>query len=89
MLSQLKGWTEKLWSTLKNEAKPGFKVELMGHYGTGLIKEPNYTNIIAIGAGTGIVPCISLLKQHVKRMLMMEPEAFLVGLKEEESEHLR
>ena len=61
----------------------------MGPYGTGLIKEPKYTNIIAIGSGTGIVPCISLLKQHVKSMLMMDPEAFLISLKEEEAEHLR
>ena len=89
MLLQFKGWTEKLWSTLKNDAKPGFKIELMGPYGTGLIKEPKYTNIIAIGSGTGIVSCISLLKQHVKSMLMMDPDAFLISLKEEEAEHLR
>ena len=83
------GWTEKLWNQLKNGSRRGIKIELMGPYGTSLIREPVYTNVLSIGAGTGIVPCISLLKQHVKKMLMMEPEEFLASLKEEEAEQMR
>ena len=64
-------------------------MELMGPYGTPLVKEPKYTNIIAIGSGTGIVPCISILKQHVQSMLMMDSQAFLSSLEDEEREHLR
>lgn len=82
------GWTEKLWNTLKNNSRRGFTIDLMGPYGTGLVREPVYTNIIAVGVGTGIVPCISLLKQHVKTMLMMEPEAFLASIKEKEAENM-
>ena len=33
----------------------------------------------------GIVPCISLLKQHVRTMLMMDPENYLINT----SEHLK
>ena len=56
----------------------------MGPYGTSLVNAPFYTHILAIGAGTGIVPCISLLKEHVRKMLMMEPENYLVNTKEDE-----
>ena len=56
----------------------------MGPYGTPLVKAPIYTHILAIGAGTCIVPCISLLKEHVQKMLMMEPEHYLVNMKEDE-----
>ena len=30
----------------------------------------------------GIVPCISLLKQHVRTMLMMDPENYLIKVSE-------
>ena len=33
----------------------------------------------------GIVPCISLLKQHVRTMLMMDPENYLINT----SEHMK
>lgn len=33
----------------------------------------------------GIVPCISLLKQHVRTMLMMDPENYLINA----SEHMK
>ena len=33
----------------------------------------------------GIVPCISLLKQHVRTMLMMDPENYLIST----SEHMK
>ena len=31
----------------------------------------------------GIVPCISLLKQHVRSMLMMDPENYLINTSEQ------
>ena len=31
----------------------------------------------------GIVPCISLLKQHVRTMLMMDPENYLINTSEQ------
>ena len=76
-------WTDLLWSRLENSSK--MYVELLGPYGTGLVKDPSYTNIVAIGSGTGIVPCTSLLKEHVRKMVMLEPENYLI----ERSEHMK
>ena len=46
-------WTEKLFSKLKNDKRQKLDIDLLGPYGTALVKEESYTNIVAIGAGTG------------------------------------
>lgn len=49
-----KSWTEKLFLKLKNHDKrQKLYIDLLGPYGTALVKEESYTNIVAIGAGTG------------------------------------
>ena len=71
------GWTEKLWDKLKKNGGHRLTVELIGPYGTCLVNEPRYTNVVAIGSGTGIVPCTGLLKQHVRRMLLSKPKEYI------------
>ena len=71
------GWTEKLWDKLKKNEGHMLTVELIGPYGTCLVNEPRYTNVVAIGSGTGIVPCTGLLKQHVRRMLLSKPKEYI------------
>jgi hypothetical protein len=50
-----------------------FKATISCHYSS---------NIHLVSYITGIVPCTSLLKAHVRKMLMMEPEQYLAGLSE-------
>jgi len=50
----------------------------------------NYSsNIHLVSYITGIVPCTSLLKAHVRKMLMMEPEQYLAGLSENEKRSVK
>ena len=53
-------WTNKLW----RDAQDGFvsKMRINGPYGTGFNDIDDKTQIVAIGAGTGIVPMLSLAK---------------------------
>ena len=60
-------------------------IEVIGPYGTALVKEPIYTNVVVVGSGTGIVPCFGILKQHARRMRMVKPEEYLIGI----SEHVK
>lgn len=47
-------WSDVLWTKLKNQDKhQKIYIDLLGPYGTALVKEPSYTNIVAIGTGTG------------------------------------
>ena len=47
-------WTECLWTKLQNRDKhEKIIVSLLGPYGTALVKDSSYTNIFAIGTGTG------------------------------------
>ena len=51
-------WTEKLFSKLKNHDHcQKLYIDLLGPFGTALVKEESYTNIVAIGAGTGRSLC--------------------------------
>ena len=60
-------------------------IEVIGPYGAALVKEPIYTNVVVVGSGTGIVPCFGILKQHARRMRMVKPEEYLIGI----SEHVK
>ena len=78
-------WSNKLWQLLQKEtteANRRIEFEVMGPYGTALAKTSDYSHAIAIGAGTGIVPVLSLFKQHVRQLLRLEPESFLRNLEE-------
>ena len=89
-------------------------IDLLGPYGTALVKDSSYTNIVAIGTGTGkyytvnlpahdhcsshipisilyipgIVPCTSLLKQHVRKMVMMDPVHYFAEHSEQKKRNI-
>ena len=47
-------WTERLWTKLNSHNKrQSLNIELMGPYGTALILGKSYTNVVAVGSGTG------------------------------------
>jgi len=80
-----KSWTQKLWNRLQAaEDRENFTIEIMGPYGTGFIEKGAYTNVLAIGAGTGIVPIVSVLKEHIQQKLLLDPEMHLVAQQEHE-----
>jgi len=71
-------WTNKLWSVLEGDGNGGFSekqidLEVLGPCGTSLAKTEEFSHGLAIGTGTGIVPVLSLYKQHVRQLLRMDP----------------
>jgi len=84
-----RSWTIKLWDLLTDEeGKPVSDickyVEVMGPYGTSLAKTQEYSHILSLGSGTGIVPILSLFKQHVRKMLSLDPNTYLKELEQRE-----
>lgn len=65
------------------------KIDLMGPYGNALVKANAATHVVAIGVGTGIVPMMSLLREHVHRMLIKNPETFLQHIEHREELNMR
>jgi predicted ferric reductase len=63
-----KSWTRKLWRMLDRvDGSESINLEIdfdvMGPCGTSLGKTEDFSHALAIGAGTGIVPILSLFKQ--------------------------
>lgn len=83
-------WTRQLWDTLQddNELENTYQdalcFELMGPFGTSMAKTEEYSHALAIGAGTGIVPILSLLRQHVHVMTRLSPESYHENILERE-----
>lgn len=79
-----KSWSNKLWHLLQEDVNGERRIEfeIMGPYGTALGKTEDYSHAIALGTGTGIVPVLSLYKQHVRQLLRLEPVSFLRTLEE-------
>jgi hypothetical protein len=82
-------WTGMLWkllddNALKNTSHLQFEVELQGPYGSSLGKTEDYSHALAIGTGTGIVPILSLLKQHVSKLVRLDPVAFNKGVRDQQ-----
>ena len=84
-------WTRKLWDLLdkisSNSEKVGvedLKIEVMGPYGSSLSQGQSYSHILAIGAGTGIVPILSMYKERIHNLLRLDPNKFFVDLNESE-----
>ena len=74
-----KSWTGKIWDMLQDDRDSKFSsrqidVEIMGPIGTPLAKTEDYSHVLAIGTGTGIVPILSLFKQQVHQLLRLDPE---------------
>lgn len=79
-------WTDKLWNTLDGAEKTGLTFEVMGPYGTSLTNPDEFTHGLAIGAGTGIVPILSLYRQQIDVLSRLSPEAHLENIKQHEAE---
>jgi predicted ferric reductase len=84
-----RSWSMKLWSLLTDEngkldTNIRKFVEVMGPYGTSLAKTEEYSHILSLGTGTGIVPILSLFKQHVRKMLSLDPNVYLDELVQRE-----
>lgn len=74
----LKSWTAKLWNLIEEDSGSGFSsryidVEIMGPIGTELANTDRFSHILAIGSGSGIVPVMSMLKQQVNQLLLLDP----------------
>jgi predicted ferric reductase len=71
-----KSWTGKLWTLLHQvglEGGAGMLIDVQGPYGTGLANTKDFSHAVAFGSGTGIVPVLSLFKQHVRQLLLLDP----------------
>mmetsp|Transcript_2572 Transcript_2572/g.5364 ORF Transcript_2572/g.5364 Transcript_2572/m.5364 type:complete len:947 (-) Transcript_2572:219-3059(-) len=91
-----KTWTGKLWETLVASGrfetavdqpvkqKTDIPIEIMGPYGTCLAGNMNnkhpWSHGLFIGAGTGIVPVLSMLQQHVRQVIRLSPKMHLQNL---------
>jgi hypothetical protein len=70
-----KSWTNTLWNMAHANKAPA-KVTVMGPMGSGLGNAADYTHMIAIGSGTGIVPMISHFRTCVSQLLPLHPDKF-------------
>jgi NAD(P)H-flavin reductase len=83
-----KAWTKQIWDLFDDESSSGksdvqnLKIEVMGPYGTSLSENKNYSHILAIGGGTGIVPILSMYKDHMHNLLRLDPNKFFAELDE-------
>ncbi|KAL3913426.1 MAG: hypothetical protein SGARI_000664 [Bacillariaceae sp.] len=60
------------------------KVEVMGPYGTSLTGDQSFSHVLAVGAGTGVVPILSMYKEHMHSLLRLDPEKYFWELKASE-----
>ncbi|GKZ01556.1 hypothetical protein MPSEU_001106100 [Mayamaea pseudoterrestris] len=85
--SREESWTNKLWKHLEqqqllnanettNKLFPTtLHVDVMGPYGTPLAQTSALSHALVIGTGTGIVPILSMYKQHMRRHIRLNPKA--------------
>lgn len=78
-------WTDKLWNTLEGDGEGGFSkkqidIEVMGPCGTPLAKFEDFSHCLAVGTGSGIVPILSLYKQHVRQLFRLDPWSHFADL---------
>ncbi len=86
---EVKSWTKQLWDyfdeyNATEVGVEGLKIEVMGPYGTSLCQSKNVSHILAIGGGTGVVPILSLYKEHVHSLLRLEPNKFFADMNDSE-----
>uniref|UniRef100_A0A7S1YCJ9 FAD-binding FR-type domain-containing protein n=1 Tax=Grammatophora oceanica TaxID=210454 RepID=A0A7S1YCJ9_9STRA len=80
-------WTRKLWGMLdgdgdRENSNKTVWVEVMGPYGTPLANVQDFSHVVSIGSGTGVVPMLSMLKQHVRHILRLEPSEYFRDLRQ-------
>lgn len=80
-------WTKKLWELVEDD-NANLTFEVMGPYGTSLAKTEDYSHVLAIGTGTGIVPVLSMFKQHVRQMQRFDPLTYLMAKEEQDARNL-
>jgi len=85
-------WTDKLWHLLHEESEGTSNVEIdvMGPYGTSLAPTSgglkDYSHVVAIGTGSGIVPVLSLLKEHLFQLRRLDPKTYASQIKIQEQQ---
>ncbi len=52
------------------------RVEILGPYGVGLGDESKYSQALLVGTGTGFVPCLSLLQEHIGQCITINPNVY-------------
>jgi len=52
------------------------KVEVLGAYGVGIGDKLKYSRALFVGSGTGFVPCLSLLHEHVNKCVTIDPGTY-------------
>jgi hypothetical protein len=69
-------WTRRVWDAIISKSPDEhFAIEIMGPYGTACVHRAEFSHVIAVGSGTGIVPILSLFKEHVHQLLMLNPSS--------------
>jgi predicted ferric reductase len=77
-------WTQQLWDVANEYGEgtdpkhrpPPLKVEMYGALGSGLSDCRDFSSMIAVGSGTGIVPIISHFRNNIANLLRMDPTSF-------------
>mmetsp|Transcript_22356 Transcript_22356/g.34292 ORF Transcript_22356/g.34292 Transcript_22356/m.34292 type:complete len:610 (-) Transcript_22356:311-2140(-) len=84
-------WTEQLWQYCSDfvqdksqsrviahsfRLRSNLIVDVMGPYGSSYGHLKDYSHAIAIGSGTGIVPMISIFKQHARDLTRLNPSTY-------------
>ena len=72
-------WTNKFSDAVQGVALDSIQIEVLGPYGTPFSSETDEcSHVIAIGTGTGIVPMLSLFRQHVSSLLKLDTNKFII-----------
>mmetsp|Transcript_1945 Transcript_1945/g.3221 ORF Transcript_1945/g.3221 Transcript_1945/m.3221 type:complete len:586 (-) Transcript_1945:152-1909(-) len=83
-------WTKQLWYVLNCERGMdkcnayNLSLQIMGPYGTSLAGNQNYSHALAIGAGTGVVPILSMFKEHMHSLFALDPNKYFRELESSE-----
>jgi hypothetical protein len=77
-----KSWSGKLFDVLQEELNDSpssdinMPIEVLGPYGTALGDKRLYTHATFVGTGTGFVPCMSALEDHINACLALNPTTY-------------
>ena len=74
-------WTSKLWKildSLQGISMDVVPIEVIGPYGTPFSGDNDeFSHVIAIGTGTGIVPMLSMFRKHVLSLLKLDTVKYI------------
>lgn len=74
-------WTFNLLSMIRQRhsnmgESEKIRVEVMGPSGTPIPYSNEYSDALLIGSGTGFVPSLSILQQHIEKCLKLDPASY-------------